>query len=79
VATKLRIAQVNVYFNPFMVGGAEWYVHNLSRELVKMGHEVDVFTADTYNGGTASPTPSLAAPMTSYTPTTTRSLTAWTP
>jgi glycosyltransferase involved in cell wall biosynthesis len=55
----LRIAQVNVYFNPFMVGGAEWYVHNLSRELVKMGHEVDVFTADTYNGKKAPASDSI--------------------
>jgi glycosyltransferase involved in cell wall biosynthesis len=55
----LRIAQVNVYFNPFTVGGAEWYVHNLSRELVKMGHEVDVFTADTYNGKKAPTSESI--------------------
>ena len=46
----MRIAQVNVYFHPFMVGGAEWYVYNPSRELVKMGHEVQVFTANRYNG-----------------------------
>jgi glycosyltransferase involved in cell wall biosynthesis len=55
----LRIAQVNVYFDPFMVGGAEWYVHNLSRELVKMGHEVDVFTADTCNGKKAPASDSI--------------------
>ncbi len=35
---------VNVYFYPDMVGGAEWYVYNMSRELVNMGHEVHVFT-----------------------------------
>jgi glycosyltransferase involved in cell wall biosynthesis len=46
----LKIAQVNVFFYPFMVGGAEWYVYNISRELTKMGHEVHVFTADSYNG-----------------------------
>ena len=46
----LKIAQVNVYFKPFMVGGAEWYVYNISRRLVKMGHEVHVYTVDTYNG-----------------------------
>jgi glycosyltransferase involved in cell wall biosynthesis len=37
-----------------MVGGAEWYVYNVSRELVKKGHEVHVFTADRCNGRTAS-------------------------
>ena len=41
---------VNVFFQPFMVGGAEWYVYNMSRELTKLGHEVHVFTADTCNG-----------------------------
>jgi glycosyltransferase involved in cell wall biosynthesis len=55
----LKIAQVNVYFNPFMVGGAEWYVFNLSRQLVKMGHEVDVFTADTCNGKKAPASESI--------------------
>ncbi len=29
-----------------MVGGAEWYVYNISRALIKLGHEVDVITAD---------------------------------
>ncbi|MDA4136362.1 MAG: glycosyltransferase family 4 protein [Thaumarchaeota archaeon] len=46
----MKIAQVNVFFYPFMVGGAEWYVYNISRELTKMGHEVHVFTADKYDG-----------------------------
>ncbi|MDG6902221.1 MAG: glycosyltransferase family 4 protein [Nitrososphaerota archaeon] len=50
----MRIAQVNVYFQPFMVGGAEWYVYNVSKELVKRGHEVHVFTAARL-GGTAAP------------------------
>jgi glycosyltransferase involved in cell wall biosynthesis len=49
----LKIAQVNVYFNPFFVGGAEWYVYNISRRLVKMGHEVHVFTASKYLDQTA--------------------------
>lgn len=49
----MKIAQVNVYFQPFMVGGAEWYVYNLSKELVKRGHEVHVFTASRFNGSTA--------------------------
>lgn len=30
------------------MGGAEWYVYNMSRRLVKMGHEVHVFTAEKY-------------------------------
>ena len=47
---SVRIAQVNVYFYPFTVGGVEWYVHNISRQLVKLGHEVDVFTTDGHNG-----------------------------
>ena len=49
----MKIAQVNVYFQPYMVGGAEWYVYNISRELVGRGHEVHVFTAATYAGKTA--------------------------
>ncbi|MGI0090267.1 MAG: glycosyltransferase family 4 protein, partial [Nitrososphaerales archaeon] len=44
----MKIAQVNVYFSPFFVGGAEWYVYNVSRRLVKMGHEVHVFSAEKY-------------------------------
>lgn len=52
----MKIAQVNVYFQPFMVGGAEWYVYNISRELVERGHEVHVFTAATYGGKTAPDT-----------------------
>jgi glycosyltransferase involved in cell wall biosynthesis len=39
-----------------MVGGAEWYVYNISTELVKMGHEVHVFTADRCNGERAPST-----------------------
>ena len=39
---------VNVYFNPFFVGGAEWYIYNISKRLVKLGHEVHVFTAEKY-------------------------------
>lgn len=46
----MKIAQVNVYFYPVMVGGAEWYVRNVSRELVERGHEVHVFTVDRYQG-----------------------------
>jgi glycosyltransferase involved in cell wall biosynthesis len=53
---SLKIAQVNVYFKPFMVGGAEWYVYNISTELVKVGHEVHVFTADRCNGERAPST-----------------------
>ncbi|HEV2139131.1 MAG TPA: glycosyltransferase family 4 protein [Nitrososphaerales archaeon] len=49
----MKIAQVNVYFTPFQVGGAEWYVHNISREFVRRGHEVHVFTANNYGGVTA--------------------------
>ena len=51
----MKIAQVNVFFHPFMVGGAEWYVYNTSRELTRLGHEVHVYTADRYNGERAPP------------------------
>ncbi len=46
----MKIAQVNVYFYPHMVGGAEWYVYNMSRALVRLGHEVDVITSDISDG-----------------------------
>jgi 1,4-alpha-glucan branching enzyme len=46
---------VNSYFHPFMIGGAEWYVYNISRELVKSGNDVTVFTAASYRGETAPP------------------------
>jgi len=51
----MKIAQVNVYFYPIMVGGAEWYVFNVSRELVKRGHEVHVFAVDQYQGEKINP------------------------
>jgi len=51
----MKIAQVNVYFYPVMVGGAEWYVRNVSRELVKRRHEVHVFTVDRYQGEKIDP------------------------
>jgi len=51
----LRVAQVNVYFYPQMVGGAEWYVYNVSRKLVERGHEVHVFTVDKYKGKRIGP------------------------
>jgi glycosyltransferase involved in cell wall biosynthesis len=38
-----------------MIGGAEWYVYNMSKELVKAGHEVTVFTADHYGQKSAPP------------------------
>lgn len=46
----MKIAQVNSYFHPFMIGGAEWYVYNMSKELVRAGNDVTVFTADHYGG-----------------------------
>jgi glycosyltransferase involved in cell wall biosynthesis len=46
----MKIAHVNVFFNPLMIGGAEWYVHNISKELVNRGHEIHVYTVDTYEG-----------------------------
>jgi len=38
-----------------MVGGAEWYVYNISRNLVKKGHEVHVFTVNKYKGKQIGP------------------------
>lgn len=38
-----------------MIGGAEWYVYNISRELVKAGNDVTVFTADHYGKRNAAP------------------------
>src|SRR5712692_9403896 len=55
----MKIAQVNVYFQPFMLGGAEWYVYNVSRELADRGHEVHVFTAASYDGKTAPDTETI--------------------
>ncbi|MEM3638071.1 MAG: glycosyltransferase family 4 protein [Conexivisphaerales archaeon] len=46
----MRIAQVSLYYYPFMVGGAEWYVYNISKELSRLGHEVEVLTVNSYNG-----------------------------
>jgi glycosyltransferase involved in cell wall biosynthesis len=43
---------VGVYFAPFMVGGAEWYMLNVSKELARRGNEVHVFTAEKYKGTT---------------------------
>jgi glycosyltransferase involved in cell wall biosynthesis len=40
---SLRIAQVTPYFLP-VEGGVERHVLNLSKELVRRGHEVEVFT-----------------------------------
>jgi len=44
----LKIAQVNSYYHPFMIGGAEWYVRNISRELSRAGNDVTVFTANAW-------------------------------
>lgn len=46
----MRIAQVSQYFYPFMIGGVEWYVLNISRELSRRGNDVDVITLDRCNG-----------------------------
>jgi len=42
---KLKILQTPARFYPF-TGGVENYVHNLSKELVDMGHEVTVLCAN---------------------------------
>ena len=41
----MKIIQTPVRFYPF-IGGVENYVHYLSRELVKLGHDVDVVCAN---------------------------------
>jgi glycosyltransferase involved in cell wall biosynthesis len=33
-----------------MAGGAEWYVRNISQELVQRGHEIHIFTGDSFRG-----------------------------
>jgi len=38
----LKICMVNTFFPPWR-GGAETYVRNLAKQLVKLGHEVEVF------------------------------------
>ncbi len=43
----MRIAQITGSFLP-RIGGVEWKVHHLSRELQTLGHDVEVFT--TYPG-----------------------------
>jgi glycosyltransferase involved in cell wall biosynthesis len=40
----MRIAQVTPYFHPH-IGGVESNVYNISRNLLKLGHEVTVFTS----------------------------------
>ena len=42
---RMRIVQTPARFYPYS-GGVESYVHDLSRELVKLGHEVSVICAD---------------------------------
>jgi len=46
----MKICMVSIYFYPAMVGGLEWYILNISRELGKLGVEVHVFTTDSMNG-----------------------------
>lgn len=43
---KLRVVLASVYFYPYMAGGVEWYILNLSRELVNLGVETHIFTTD---------------------------------
>ena len=43
----MRILQLCVRFPP-APGGAETHVHSISKELVKRGHDVTVFTSDLY-------------------------------
>jgi glycosyltransferase involved in cell wall biosynthesis len=40
----MRIAQVTPYFHPH-IGGVESNVYNISKHLLKLGHEITVFTA----------------------------------
>ncbi len=42
----MRVVLASVYFYPNMVGGVEWYILNLSTELVRLGIEVHIFTTD---------------------------------
>lgn len=40
----MRIAFITFEYPPFIIGGAGTYAINVTRELVKLGHEVTVFT-----------------------------------
>lgn len=51
----MKIAQVSVYFYPAMIGGIEWYIRNISKELVKRGHEVHIFTVNAKDGKSLGP------------------------
>ena len=42
----MRVVLTSVYFYPYMVGGVEWYIFNLAKELVKLGIDVHIFTTD---------------------------------
>jgi glycosyltransferase involved in cell wall biosynthesis len=51
----MKIAQVSVYYYPAMIGGIEWYIRNISKELVKGGHEVHIFTVNAKDGKSLGP------------------------
>ncbi len=51
----MKIAQVSVYYHPAMIGGIEWYIRNISKELVKRGHEVHLFTVNSKDGKILGP------------------------
>ncbi|MFX1519413.1 MAG: glycosyltransferase family 4 protein [Promethearchaeota archaeon] len=51
----MKIAQVSVYYHPAMIGGIEWYIRNISKELVKRGHEVHIFTVNSKDGKALGP------------------------
>ena len=46
---EMRICMVNTFYPPY-VGGAETYVSSLAKELVRRGHLVTVYCADTPSG-----------------------------
>lgn len=43
----MKIGLVASNFYPDLVGGAEYYTWNISKELLKLGHEIHVFTQET--------------------------------
>jgi len=45
---------VNVYFDPDMVGGVEWYIKDISSYLVQMGHEVLVLASSSHDKSAVS-------------------------
>src|SRR3989344_1292477 len=47
----MKVCFVTSYFHP-VIGGAENHIYYISKELIKMGHEIEVFVSDSARNGT---------------------------